>query len=126
MQIDFFFVLIPSLFVLLSLAGMTIALMYRRSCPTACRLLFTASLLHLFATLIQLDLMFNLAGPDGFLVSFAARILQWIAYGLLLMAIFADRPEPPRQETLPSKPLPEDDDDWPPSIAKPSTGIQGR
>ena len=119
---------IPGLYGLLHLAGFILALVYWRRCPKACSLLFMAALLNLLATL---TLFYFLAVPDNRQAFFVpgivfASILQWIAYGLLLMAIFAGRNDLPPKDSRPSRPIPDDDDDWPPSIAKPSTDIQGR
>ena len=119
--------LMPGLFLLLQLAGLLLALGYWRRCPSACGLLFTAALLSMLSTLGGVGLQF--AHPDGNLpfIGFIPMlsILNWVAFALMLMAIFAGRNEPahPALQSLPP------DDDWGapaklPASTKDTTGIQ--
>jgi hypothetical protein len=120
------FLLIPGLYVLLHLTGLILALVYWRRCPKPCALLLAASLLSLLGSLTRVGLLLVGAGDNfPFFRTPAASILQWIAYGLMLVAIFAGRNEPRR---LPPRPL-QDDDDWepkPPTSTRDTTGIQKR
>ena len=134
---DFFIMdfLLYGMYGLLYLAGLTVALVYWRRCPKACAWLFTASLLGLLANLTRVGLQLHFVNRDDIVVRenivpftkamYLTSIVQWIAHGLLLLAVFAGRNEPPFKERSP-RPLSDDDGDWPPSISKPSTDVKGR
>src|SRR5437660_295592 len=103
-------VLFSALFGLLYLAGIVLSLVYWRRCPAACSLVFAASLLHLTSAAIQF------AGdqrgiphvlPIGGGVS-TAGIIEWVAYGLMLVAVFTGRNELARPRPVPV------DDNWAP------------
>ena len=116
--------LIPGLFLLLHLVGLILALAYRRRCPAACALLFVASIVSITGSFARISLVLGIARPDPFILGGGLSVLNWIAYGLMLLAIFAGRNEPKRPPPLPP------DDDWTPprapAAAKESTGIQQR
>lgn len=121
-----FFEVIAGLNLLLHFLGVMLAIIYWRRCPTACALLFIASVLSMLASVNVYTLPFVWeGGHGGQIAALAAIFVRWIAHGLMLVAIFAGRKEPPLKESRTPRPLP-DDDDWPPSISKPSTDIQGR
>lgn len=121
--------LMPGLFLLLQLAGLVLALAFWSRCPSACALLFLGSLLSMLANVGRVGLM--LVHPDGNLPFLGfipmISILNWVAYALMLLAIFAGRNEPtrPSLQNLPP------DDDWhapvqssAPVSTKDTTGIQ--
>jgi hypothetical protein len=114
------------LFGLLYFAGIVLALVYWRRCPAICSLVFAASLLHLISSWIQfvgdpagIPHMLPIVGSVS-----TAGIIEWVAYGLMLVAVFTGRNELARPRPIPV------DDDWTPPKSlgtKPeSTGIQQR
>jgi hypothetical protein len=121
--------IVPALFALLHATGLILAVVYWRRCPSACALLLGASLLNLIVSASRIALQIGRGDFPFFGVAFTGlSILSWIAYGLMLMAVFAGRNEPTRLPPRIRRPDPEDDD-WAPPAKAPapttdSTGIQ--
>ena len=119
----------PLLFVLLHFVGLILALVYWQRCPAACSLLFTGSILNLIGSIGRIGLPFVVA-PGGLpffgTVMSGLTFLNWLGYGLLLMAIFAGRNEPTHLPARSPRPLPDDDDEFgvPPGSTTDRTGIQ--
>jgi hypothetical protein len=119
--------LIHGMYGLLHITGLFLALMFWRRCPKACALLFTASILNILVTAARVGLQFFWVDMVFFGYAMAiTSIAQWIAYGLLLVAVFAGRNDERPREARPTRPWP-DDDDWrtpTPKSPADSTGIQ--
>ncbi len=125
--------LVPGLFVLLHLTALILALVYYRRCPAACGLVILASTLGLVVTIGRVSFQLLLIHGDGNPQMFSLAMLgfnigSWFAYGLLIVAVFAGRNQPPAQRSR-LDPL-DDDDDWDrPAVATKlpgATGIQER
>jgi hypothetical protein len=117
--------LVPGLFLLLHLAALILALVYYRRCPAACGLVITASIMNLAVTVARLLVQFFPEMPMVRLFTVFAMI-NWVAYGLMLVAVFVGRNQP--APTPFRDPRQDDDDDWDQPPAPPptnqSTGIQ--
>jgi uncharacterized protein with PQ loop repeat len=125
--------LIPGLFMLMHLTALILALVYHRRCPAACRLVILASVLNLVATPgVFVGQMISVHGEGAIrmqlMIVFVFAFISWIAYGLLLVAVFAGRNQRAPQRSR-HDPLGEDDD-WDRPVAAPKpravTGIQER
>jgi hypothetical protein len=119
---------IPLLFAFVHLAGVILAIIFWRRCPTACALLLCASLLYLLVSVSYLVLNRFLAFNFPGWVHDGLGILDLIAYTLILVAVVANRDDPARLPPRRRRHEPDDDDDWdrpakPPAPAD-STGIQ--
>lgn len=121
------FLVMPLLFVLLHLAALVLSLVYWRRCPAACSLLFPAAIMSLIGSVGRIGLPFILPPGEAFFgnILTGLTVLNWLGYGLMLMAIFAGRNEPTRPPRAPRS-LPDDDDDdddWlPPKLPLPPPG----
>lgn len=122
---------IPGLYALLHLTALILALVYYRRCPSACGLVLVASSLNLTVTIARVAYQMVWPPRDGNFMMFGTimagfNIVNWIAYGLMIVAVFVGRHPPTPTPYRPARPDPRDEDwDEPPAALPPeSTGIQ--
>ena len=138
MDSSFSFLLIPILFGLLDVVGFTLALVFHRRAPAACNFLIASTVLHLLVTFGRVGLqMSGFAAENRFVFGYAMTgfsVLNWIAYALILMAVFSGRNEPtPQPMRAKRRDRRDEDTEWdtpPASKALPkttdNTGIEER
>src|SRR5438132_5007540 len=86
---------VPSLFALLYLTALILALVYYRRCPAACSLVVSASILNLAITVMRVAYQ-TMGLRDGDFRTFSIvmtglAVGNWVAYGLMIIAVFVGR-----------------------------------
>ena len=117
--------LVPGMFVLLHLTALVLALVFYRRCPSACGLVVISSMMSLSVTIARAAFQFLwLHNPEnrmafGLVMSGFAGV-SWIAYGLLIVAVFVGRTPPTPTPYRSAQTLDDDDDEWNPPAAAPA------
>jgi hypothetical protein len=126
--------LMPAFFCLLHLLALILAIVFFKRCPAASALVLGAVLMNGLATVGRVAFNYFLrdgAFPMQFfgILNWAIAIVNFIGYGLLIIAAFVGRTTPtqPRRPTAPPADT-DDDDDWEKPVSPPkssgSTGIE--
>jgi len=122
--------IVLGLYALLHLTALSFALVYYRRCAAACSLVLTASILGLLANAAEVGVTTFWRHDLDNVLSFTYLMmgittLNWCAYGLMIVAVFAGRNQTP--PTWSPQAYPHDDDDtedWN-KPATPSAGVSG-